>query len=50
MENPVIGNISTLIRYGACLQVAFALGRTIFINEKKYDYFGGLNNSINAAT
>ena len=35
---------SMLFRYGACLQVAFALGRTMFIDQKEYKHFGGLNN------
>ena len=35
---------SMLFRYGACLQVAFALGRTMFIDQKEYEHFGGLNN------
>ena len=37
---------SMLFRYGACLQVAFALGRTMFIDQKEYKHFGGLNNWI----
>ena len=32
-----------LFRYGYCLQVAFALGRTMFIYQRQYQYFGGLN-------
>ena len=32
-----------LFRYGYCLQVAFALGRTMFIYQKQYQHFGGLN-------
>ena len=34
---------SMLFRYGYCLQVAFALGRTMFIYQKQYQHFGGLN-------
>lgn len=41
-----MGHTVARIRYVACLQVAFALGRTIFIYQKKYEYFGGLNNWI----
>ena len=34
---------SMLFRYGYCLQVAFALGRTMFIYQRQYQHFGGLN-------
>ena len=37
---------SMLFRYGACLQVAFALGRTMFIDQEEYEHFGGLNKWI----
>lgn len=30
-------------RYGACIQVAFALGRTFFIHQSQYAHFGGLS-------
>ena len=35
---------SILFRYGASLQVAFASGRTMFIDQKEYIHFGSLNN------
>ena len=34
---------SMLFRYGYCLQVAFVLGRTMFIYQRQYQHFGGLN-------
>ena len=34
---------SMIFRYGYCLQVAFALGRTMFIYQRQYQHFGGLN-------
>ena len=37
---------SMLFRYGYCLQVAFALGRTMFIYQRQYHHFGGLNKWI----
>ena len=37
------GLASMLFRYGYCLQVAFALRRTMFIYQKEYQHFGGLN-------
>ena len=39
----VCGLGSMLFRYGYCLQVAFALGRTMFIYQREYQHFGGLN-------
>ena len=39
----VSGLGSMLFRYGYCLQVAFALGRTMFIYQRQYQHFGGLN-------
>ena len=34
---------SMLFRHGYCLQVAFALERTMFIYQRQYQHFGGLN-------
>ena len=33
---------SMMMRYGACMQVAFALGRMFFIHQDQYKHFGGL--------
>ena len=40
---PYSGFGSMLFRYGACLQLSFALGRTMFFDQKQYQHFGGLN-------
>ena len=34
---------SMVHRYGACLQIAFGLGRMWFINQPQYNHFGGLS-------
>ena len=34
---------SLIFRFRACLQISFALGRTLFIYQKEYQHFGGLN-------
>ena len=41
--HPYAGFGSMLFRYGACLQLSFALGRTMFLDQKQYQHFGGLN-------
>ena len=41
--HPYAGFGSMLFRYGACLQLSFALGRTIFLKQQQYQHFGGLN-------
>ena len=34
---------SVLFRFGACLQISFALGQTIILYQREYQHFGGLN-------
>ena len=34
---------SMVFRFAACLQMAFALGRTMFIYQSQYEHFGGLS-------
>ena len=41
--HPYAGFGSMLFRYGACLQLSFALGRTMFLDQKQYQHFNGLN-------
>ena len=43
---PFNGLGSMLFRFGACLQISFALGRTMFLNQREYQHFGGLNKWI----
>ena len=40
---PFNGLGSMLFRFGACLQISFALGRTMFLIQREYQHFGGLN-------
>ena len=37
---------SMVFRFAACLQMAFALGRTMFIYQSQYEHFGGLSKWI----
>ena len=43
---PFNGLGSMLFRFGACLQISFALGRTMFLYQREYQHFGGLNKWI----
>ena len=35
---------SMMMSYGACMQIAFALGRMFFIHQDQYKHFGGLSS------
>lgn len=41
---------SMVMRYGACLQIAYALGRIYFIRQRHYAHFGGLSQWLQSGS